>query len=215
MLSTGGLPMGAGKITREQIIEGLGYEPVKPSELEQAVACENFARNTSFEWSEWIMPVLDASNRQVIAAKAYLPKLKNAGDEYTCSIEIEFNGVKAGTDGNFSFSTQGAVDNAWVMQNVWYQSLVNLKTPPNDGIYKYVTTSALNANAVNATIFDCAFRCDYWGAGKFRYRCVKVEKGTNPTPFWTPSPYDYQKDILTSLDDLAARVKALEDKLVV
>lgn len=150
----------------------------------------NLARKTSSAWSNWITPTANASNVSMYATHAYLPENKEAGDEYTCQVEIEFSNVSSGTGGSFRFKTQGSVDESWEIRNIWNEELIMLTSPPADGIYKLSNVSVLLSQAVKSTKFMLGFRADYWdGVGKYRYRMIKVEKGNTPTD-WTPAPED-------------------------
>ena len=149
----------------------------------------NIAVGTSSEWSEWMTPEANGQNKCFNVAYAY-PGERHVGDAYTCQIEIEFVDVTAtegGEDQTFAFWTQGAVDSAWDIGNIWYQSLICLSEVPENGVYKYVSTSRITDKNVAATQFDIGFRCDYWATGSFRVRNIKVEKGTVATD-WTPAP---------------------------
>ena len=150
----------------------------------------NLAIGTSSEWSEWMAPKYDAKNRCFTVSTAIINE-KVVGESYTCQVEIEFEGVSGVTDEGkqFSFHAQGRVDDSWGelgASNIWHYKLVNLKEAPSDGIQKYIATTRISEKNVNASTFELGFRCDYWASGRFRVRCVKVEKGTKATE-WTPT----------------------------
>lgn len=172
---------------------------------------ENLVIGTSDKWSEWVTPENKENYSQPQFAITYLPSGKKAGDKYTCSVEIEFSGVTKGT-GSFKFALQGAVDDGWSKTNVWNSNdaHVSLTEPPKDGIYKFTWVSSLQQNAVDSTKHACGFRADYWGGGKFRWRNVKVECGSNPNPIWTPAPADViltKSDLKAFLDEYYAEKK--------
>lgn len=170
------------EINKNDITKILEYEPVGGQGV-------NLARFTSNEWSDWITPP-DSDNRIYSFSDAYLPNNKDAGDKFTCLIEIEFKEVIAGSS-TFSFMAQGPVDESYTnVHSFWNYDYIWLKEPPQDGIYKYSKTIPLNQDAVNKTKFNLSFRTDYWGGGKFRVRCIKVEKGTVADPIWSPAPQD-------------------------
>ena len=110
---------------------------------------------------------------------------KNTGDSFTCQIEIEFKDVKGTPNEEFRFWAQGAQDGKWVTGNVWNSSLVNLKEPPEDGVYTYSVTGKISEKMTEISTFNLGFRCDYWASGSFRVRNIKVEAGEEATE-WTP-----------------------------
>lgn len=186
-----------GKVTREQIIAALGYEPVGGQGV-------NLARGTSREWSDWITPKTNKDNvNDTVNIETHLLDNKKAGDLYTCSLEMEFKDVKAIDGQAFRIMSQGMVDTKWESKNIWYE-LVLFTTPPENKVYRFVRTVALDSAVVTATKFMFGFRINYWGAGQFRYRRIKAEAGAVSNPIWTPAPEDYIA--------LEARVKALEGK---
>lgn len=140
----------------------------------------NLVKDSSSEWSDWMIPKKDANNRTFDVAVLELGE-KQVDDPYTCQIEIEFAGVSAtqseDKDVKFRFVTQGSVDGSWGIGNIWNKSLVSLAEVPADGVYKYTVTSLITPKNVDATAFNLGFRCDYWASGQFRVRCIKVEKG--------------------------------------
>ena len=135
-------------------------------------------------WSAWMTPERDVENCCFTIGEASLGE-KREGDVYTCQIEIEFRGVKVTENKTFKFWTQGAVDESWRIGNVWFNSLVYLHTPPQDGIYSYCTTSIIDEKMTDASRFEVGFRCDYWESGAFRVRNVKIERGNKATE-WSP-----------------------------
>lgn len=149
----------------------------------------NLALGTSSEWSEWMTPEYNTNSRFEVAM-AHLDE-KKAGDAYTCQVEIEFADVTPtqGTeDAHFRFVANGKVDDLWGElgeSNVW-KYLVDLSVPPTNGVYKYVATKVINTINANATDFELGFLCENWASGRFRVRCVKVEKGAHATD-WTPA----------------------------
>ena len=60
---------------------------------------------------------------------------------------------------------------------------------PANGVYRFIATQRISEENKNATKFRLGFRCDNWGDGSFRYRCVKVEKGIAATD-WSIAPGD-------------------------
>jgi len=149
----------------------------------------NLAVESSSEWSDWIAPEYGAENQGIVVTNALLGE-KNVGDSYTCQIEIEYSGVTAYVDAaderRFNFNAQGPVDNEWTDYNIWNNSLVHLTQAPEDGVYKYLSTSQISRENKDSSLFRLSFRCDNWASGTFRFRCVKVEKGTLATE-WSPS----------------------------
>lgn len=148
----------------------------------------NLAVGTSSDWSEWITPANNIMNYCINPLYAILED-QEVGDAYTCQLEIEFSGVKAGTElseDSFGFRTQGSVDDAWEISNIWNIHLIKLDEVPEDGVYQYTSTVRITDNSVNGTKFVLGFRCDNWGGGSFRIRKVKVERGNRATE-WSPS----------------------------
>ena len=143
----------------------------------------NLAVGTSSDWSEWITPAYNTMNYCVNPSYALLDN-KEIGDAYTCQLEIEFSGVKAGTElgeGSFGFRTQGPVDDNWEKRNIWNIELIKLDEIPEDGVYQFTATVRISENNLDGKRFVLGFRCDNWGEGTFRIRNVKVEKGTQAT----------------------------------
>jgi len=164
-------------------------EDLKKILAAEKIIGKNLAFGTSDEWSEWMTPEADKNNRTFNIAYAELGD-KSVGDTYTCSLEIEFKDVKATSteneDQKFSFRTQGAVDGAWDLGNIWNSNIVKLTEAPRDGVYDYTTTNKITEKNVEASKFTLGFRCDYWSSGSFRVRKIKVEKGTFATD-WIPA----------------------------
>ena len=151
----------------------------------------NLAVGTSDEWSEWMTPEYNVADSLFTVATVY-PGEKQIGDPYTCQVEVEFADVTAMNDGEhqFSFFTQGRVDDewkGWSKKNAWDRSLIDLSEAPANGVVKYTATRLTTAEGVMSDKWELGFRCDYWASGRFRVRCVKMEKGTIPTK-WSRSP---------------------------
>lgn len=153
---------------------------------EEKTVGDNLVVGSSSEWSEWYTPEADKENRTFNVAIAYLGD-KQVGDEYTCSLEIEFQGVTGGE--GFGFRTQGSVDKSWKLGNVWNSKIVKLSEAPDVGVYTYTATNKITEKNVDAIAFNIGFRCDYWSSGSFRVRNIKIEKGAEATE-WTQSTYD-------------------------
>lgn len=144
----------------------------------------NLAIDTPYEWSSWMTPVPDQINQCYTIGKLMLGDLE-IEDTFACQLEIEFKGVNAIDGKQFRFKAQGAVDKAWGKKNIWNTGLVDLNTPPIDGVYSFSAIQMIDENNKEACVFDLGFRCDYWGSGAFRVRYVKIEKGD---VFSTPTP---------------------------
>ena len=147
----------------------------------------NIAIGTSSEWSEWMTPVINMENQCFGVAFMY-PGERRIGDTYSCQVEIEFVDVSANPDEgkHFGFNAQGAVDDTWDIENIWNSKLVRLSEIPDNGVYKFTSTSVISDRNVDSVKFNIGFRCDNWNSGSFRVRCVKVERGTTCTE-WTPA----------------------------
>ena len=142
----------------------------------------NLAQDVFQDWSGWYTPGRDTVNATYHIGPANIGK-KIEGEYITCQIEVEFSNVQASENGDFAFYTQGATDGKWVGANFWRQ-LINLTTPPSDGVYTFTVTCEINEKMLSVDVFDLGFRCDYWSEGAFRYRYLKVECGSEKTD-WT------------------------------
>lgn len=86
--------------------------------------------------------------------------------------------VVTATEGQqFRFRTQGSIERLWDYwtENIWNRKLINLDSPSKNGVYKYITTTAITENTVNSTMFSIGFRCDNWSSGSFRVRNVRAK----------------------------------------
>ncbi len=124
-------------------------------------------------WSEWMTPTVGTSNCCFTIGRVNLGK-KEAGDIYSCEIEVEFKGISGVNTESFRIWSQGAVDDGWNIRNIWDGSLLWLGKTPEDGIYNYRNTIAVDHNMAKASTFFLGFRCDGWKSGAFRVRSVKV-----------------------------------------
>lgn len=135
-------------------------------------------------WSNWLIPSYNVSNSCQNIGYVNLGQ-KADGDVYTCTVEIEFREVSATAGNMLRFRTQGAQDGKWFAGNVWNGNLIYLSDAPADGVYTYTSTFPVTGDMVDISSFNIGFRCDYWAAGMYRVRLVKVEKGNESTA-WSP-----------------------------
>ena len=135
-------------------------------------------------WSSWMHPTYNVVNSCMSIGSLNLAD-KNAGEAFTCQVEIEFRDVQATEGQPFRFWSQGSADGKWNIGNVWTSNLVYLENAPRDGVYLFTVTNTVNEAMVSVSNFDMGFRCDYWTGGYFRIRKVKVEKGDSAGS-WTP-----------------------------
>lgn len=171
----------------------------------------NIVPGTSDEWSDWITPTPNTINQAFnIAGTGTFPSDRNVGDVYTCSIEIEFEKVTASSSGQFLVSPQGYVNGTWAGnwfdKNIWYKPSI-LTAPPEDGVKKFVwfnTMSSEHYTESNLNTFSVQLRCDYWASGRFRYRCLKIERGHVDYPQWTPAPED-----ITAINDMTTGINLI------
>lgn len=171
----------------------------------------NIVPGTSDEWSDWISPTPNTINQAFnIAGTGTFPSDRNVGDVYTCSIEIEFEKVTASSSGQFLVSPQGYVNGTWAGnwfdKNIWYKPSI-LTAPPEDGVKKFVwfnTMSSEHYTEEDLNTFSLQLRCDYWGSGRFRYRCLKIERGYVDYPQWTPAPED-----ITAINDMTTGINLI------
>ena len=152
----------------------------------------NLVRDVSYGldgWSEWMTPVPNVENSCFNIGYTNLGT-KQEGDIYSCRAEIEFRNVTAAENHEIWMRAQGAQDGKWVTGNVWDGSLVNLRQPPADGIYRFAASVALTEGMVDISTFSIGFRCDYWGSGSFRVRNIVIEKDRGYTSeaseVWSP-----------------------------
>lgn len=130
-------------------------------------------------WSEWMTPTPGMENCTFYIGTINLGE-NEAGDVYSCQIEIEFRDVECINGKPFLFLTQGAADEKWGVGNVW-DYFVYLTEVPTNGVYQYVTTKNIDSNIADAVNFNVGFRCDHWKSGSFRVRKVKIEKNNKPS----------------------------------
>lgn len=247
MLSTGGLPMGAGKITREQIIEGLGYEPVAPDAIAGMTGVNLLTwtkqndKTTTINWAHESVTyykdgdfgnvkVTGRDNSGTAFMSVFYPttmKLSTTGEytistdfikgRYVFSCEYRTNygfpssqlRVFDKSSGNYANTgptmlSKNTVVSGLVKDEQWHNIEVALD-------FTNEWESATKPNMNDGTICYGFTPINMSPSQYFEIRKPKLKCGFVIEPIWTPSPYD----ILSSLDDLAARVKALEDKLVV
>ena len=141
-------------------------------------------RKTDAEgWTGWIIPQRDTINWCCGWSSVNLGE-KETGDSYSCQVEIEFKDVSSSDQQWFLFRTQGTVDGAWNVGNIWNDTIC-LNEAPADGIYRFACTKVLDEAMSKAGYFEIGFRCDNWKSGSFRVRKIKIEKGPSPTD-WTP-----------------------------
>ena len=154
----------------------------------------NLVRETSSDWSSWIIPVANKVNMCVLLANIY-PGDKKVGDIFTLSFDIEVKKFTAGSGGTFNIFFQGAIDNVWGGNNpfVNISPVFDFKTKALAGDFtEHVSTTCkiINDDQASAKKFEFSVRCDYSdGTGKYRIKNLKVEKGTVATD-WTPAPED-------------------------
>lgn len=159
----------------------------------------NLTRGSLSEWSKWRTPNPNLANQCFDVGYSYLPDNKSVGDEYTTTVEIEYSGFTAGSGGTFDLYSQGKVDDNWpqnTARNVVIKDLVSHKTPPADGVYRYSVTNTIASEIIDAIKFQFQIRIDYCGAGKFRFRKLKTEKGNKATDY-SPSPEDIKSEVNT------------------
>lgn len=134
---------------------------------------QNLALNTSDEWSGWFnvgdLNVMNAT----FSKKVQLCSTVQKDTYFAFSIEIEFKDIEQTTDASKEAfllyqETNGGIS-GWTGKN--YEA--------EDGVYylKYTSKAVRTSD-----VFTFQFRCDYTTA-KLRYRKLKVEYGTQPTPY--------------------------------
>lgn len=153
------------------------------------IKCEgiNIIQNIVYNpdgWSDWMTPIPGYENSYFDIGFTNLGD-KTSGDAYSCQLEIEFKGVQAIDGEPLYFWTQGSQDGRWYTGNVWNGELIDLYSPPNDGIYMFNSTVVVSEEMMLVSRFGIGFRCDNWASGSFRIRNVQIVKGGNPIE-WTP-----------------------------
>lgn len=153
----------------------------------------NLARGTSGDWSEWWSPEFNKVNSCVSICNIFMPDILAIGDLYSTSLEVEFSGVKASTaipEGEmFRISANCSVNDEWTIGAPIPWDILNYQSPPRDGVTKCMGISSITEKNITCRKINFGFRCDYWSAGKMRWRRIKYEKGNKVTD-WTPAPED-------------------------
>lgn len=149
------------------------------------VGGRNLLQKTSDEWSDYWKP---ASGKNVcVDIKSFtIPDNCSVGDIFTTAIEIEWTGFKSSSAGTFALWSQGSQDGTWTHDN-----------PFANGLFRITSESGKQICALtkkwdgSCKKYMISMRCDYSsGAGKIRWRRLKIEKGNMATD-WTPAPEDY------------------------
>ena len=144
----------------------------------------NHLINPTDSLSAWINPPNYNTKSYQIAT--LILRDSHPGDIYTCRAEIEFENVTAIEGKAFVFTTFGQVDGSTKIENIWNKKLIQLDTPPDNGLYQYAATSMITEKNANASGFDLAFRCENWASGSFRIISITIEKSR----FITVQPAD-------------------------
>ena len=175
--------------------------------LNRKVGGRNFASQTSDEWSDWI--TLRNQDNQVVyvCASTYLPSPKNVGDYFTYQITIEWDDLVCSNNSSGRILAQTAVDGAYTTPNPgWNSNLIQIRTAsghtlPGDEVIQYVNSQAIVEGNKDATLIRPAIRFDYL-SGKFRYKCVKIERGNTATD-WTVNPDDIDSSIISVTNSIS------------
>ena len=128
----------------------------------------------SDNWSAWILP--PNSHAKDYQIMELVLRDSRPGDIYTCLAEIEFRNVTAVEGETFVFNTQGAVDGSRKKDNIWDTKLIQLKAPPEDGLYQYTAASMITESNANASSFSLDFHCENWATGSFKIKSITIEK---------------------------------------
>lgn len=179
----------------------------------------NIVPGTSDEWSNWITPVYNRQNSTGTITIVPYPQIKNVGDVYSSYIEIEFENVTktAGqNDEDFKFIIQGSVDEIWshgasnpIENWIYYPNFSGFPGKEN-GVRVYKKTKVISDPYYpEAKVFMIGWRADYWASGRFRYRCLKIERGYVDYPQWTPAPEDIKTEI-SEINDITTMSNLLK-----
>lgn len=154
-----------------------------------AVGGRNLLKNTSESWSSYWQPGSGTNICKNITTMT-IPNECVKGDLFTTTIEIEWTGFES-SGGKFRLWPQGAQDDNWNHYNPFTSNLFSINTKSGHAIYSH--TVAWDGDA---TKYDIGMRCDHSsGAGKIRWRRLKIEKGNKATD-WTPAPEDSIKTVV-------------------
>lgn len=154
-----------------------------------AVGGRNLLKNTSESWSSYWQPGSGTNICKNITTMT-IPNECVKGDLFTTTIEIEWTGFES-SGGEFRLWSQGAQDDNWNHYNPFTSYLFSINTESGHAIYS--NTVAWDGDA---TKYDIGMRCDHSsGAGKIRWRRLKIEKGNKATD-WTPAPEDSIKTVV-------------------
>ena len=154
-----------------------------------AVGGRNLLKNTSESWSSYWQPGSGTNICKNITTMT-IPNECVKGDLFTTTIEIEWTGFES-SGGKFRLWPQGAQDDNWNHYNPFTSHLFSINTKSGHAIYSH--TVAWDGEA---TKYDIGMRCDCSsGAGKIRWRRLKIEKGNKATD-WTPAPEDSIKTVV-------------------
>lgn len=149
------------------------------------VGGRNLLQKTSDEWSDYWKP---ASGKNVcVDIKSFtIPDNCSVGDIFTTAIEIEWTGFKSSSAGTFALWSQGSQDGTWTHDNPFANGLFRITSESG----KQICTLTKKWDG-SCKKYMISMRCDYSsGAGKIRWRRLKIEKGNMATD-WTPAPEDY------------------------
>lgn len=149
------------------------------------VGGRNLLQKTSDEWSDYWKPA-SGTNVCVDIKSFTMPDNCSVGDIFTTAIEIEWTGFKSSSAGTFALWSQGSQDGTWTHDNPFAKGLFRITSESG----KQICTLTKKWDG-SCKKYMISMRCDYSsGAGKIRWRRLKIEKGNMATD-WTPAPEDY------------------------
>lgn len=149
------------------------------------VGGRNLLQKTSDEWSDYWKPA-SGTNACVDIKSFTIPDNCSVGDIFTTAIEIEWTGFKSSSAGTFALWSQGSQDGTWTHDNPFANGLFRITSESG----KQICTLTKKWDG-SCKKYMISMRCDYSsGAGKIRWRRLKIEKGNMATD-WTPAPEDY------------------------
>lgn len=149
------------------------------------VGGRNLLQKTSDEWSDYWKPA-SGTNVCVDIKSFTIPDNCSVGDIFTTAIEIEWTGFKSSSAGTFALCSQGSQDGTWTHDNPFANGLFRITSESG----KQICTLTKKWDG-SCKKYMISMRCDYSsGAGKIRWRRLKIEKGNTATD-WTPAPEDY------------------------
>lgn len=173
-----------------QISSKIWQQDITTSVSEIQIGGRNLVKGQSKDWSQYWQPSTGTNVCRTITTMN-IPEGCKSGDVFTTHIEIEWTGFVS-SRGTFKLWAQGAQDNGWTHVNPFTGKLFTINTASGSKVC--TVTAEWDGSCKN---YEIGMRCDYSnGAGKIRWRRLKIEKGNKATD-WTPALEDLDSSIST------------------